>query len=172
MPTPTPVTSDESTPTPVTSDEPIRSQQLPSPALSSSNEANSSETTRDQPWMLQQSADLSKCREFVRTTCGCTRASGKPCSILFTEEHYTDLRVQASFLTHEQLDLVILGSIMATDSRDEFRPAYTRHKSAKRQNMVTTYMHHEHHLCKATYNFLHGVGNHRVKAVRVTYRMV
>ena len=119
--------------------------------------------------MIEQSAELSKCREFVRTTCGCTRASGNPCSTLFTEEHYMDLRAQASFLTHEQLDLVILGSIMATVSRDEFRPTYTRHKPAKRQKIVTAYMHHGHHLCKATYNFLHGVGNHRVKAVKLNY---
>ena len=169
-PTPTPVTSDEPTPTPVTSDETIPSQQLSLPVLSSSSETDGSATTQDQPWMIQQSAELSKCREFVRTTCGCRRASGnKPCSTLFMEEHYIDLRAQASFLTHEQLDLVILGSIMATVSRDEFRPTYTRHKPAKRQKIVTTYMHHGHHLCKATYNFLHGVGNHRVKAVKQSY---
>ena len=159
-PTPTLATSGGPTSTPVTSDGLIPSQQLC---------AHSTATTGDQPWMSQQSAELLKCREFVRTTCGCTRASGRPCSTLFTEDHYTNLRAQASFLTHEQLDLVILGSIMATVSRDEYRPTYTRHKPAKRQKMVTTYMHHGHHLCKATYNFLHGVGNHRVKAVKHSY---
>ena len=72
--------------------------------------------------MIEQSAELSKCREFVINTCGCSRSSGKPCSTLFTEEHYIDLCAQASFLTHEQLDLVILGSIMATVNKDELRP--------------------------------------------------
>ena len=123
----------------------------------------------DQPWVLEQTAELSKCKEFAQITCGCTKAEGKPCSALFTEEHYADLRAQASFLTREQLDLVIMGSIMATVNNDEFRPSYTRHKPAKRQKIVTTYMHHGHHLCKATYNFLHGVGNHRVKAIKQSY---
>lgn len=145
-------------------------------AMSPSNELNSnatvqssSTTTQGQPCQSQQSAELAKCREFIRITCGCTKANGKPCSTLFTEEHYIDLRAQAAFLTHEQLDLVILGSIMATVSTDEFRPSYCRHKPAKRQKTTTTYMHHGHHLCKATYNFLHGVGSHRVKAVRQSY---
>ena len=160
----------EPTPTVETPEESILpSQQLALPTPSSSHDVNQSGTTQDQPWILQQSAELSKCREFVRTTCGCTKASGNPCSTLFTEEHYTDLRAQASFLTHEQLDLVLLGSIMATVNTDEYRPTYTRHKPAKRQKMVTSYMHHGHHLCKATYNFLHGVGNHRVKAVKQNY---
>ena len=126
-------------------------------------------SVEDQPWFLEQGAELSKCREFSRITCGCTKAKGKPCSTLFNEEHYTDLRAQASFLTWEQLNLVILGSIMATVNTDEFWPSYTGHKPAKRQRMVTTYMHHGHHLCKATYNFLHGVGNHRVKAIKQSY---
>ena len=30
-------------------------------------------------------------------------------------------------------------------------------------------MHHGHNLCKTTYNFLHGVGSHRVKAVKQRY---
>ena len=163
-PTPTMV------PTAVRSKEPIpQSQQLPLPVPSFSDVVATSTTTEGQPWMIEQSAELSKCREFVMNTCGCTRSSGKPCSTLFTEEHYVDLRAQASFLTHEQLDLVILGSIMATVNKDELRPTYTRHIPAKRQRMVTTYMHHGHHLCKNTYNFLHGIGNHRVKAVKQSY---
>ena len=117
-------------------------------------------TTCDEPWMSQQSAELLKY---------CTRASGKPCSMLFTEDQYANLKAQAFFLTNKQLDLVILGSNIATVSRDEYQLTYMRHKPAKRQKMVTTYMHHGHHLCKATYNFLHGVGNHQVKSVKQSY---
>lgn len=92
-----------------------------------------------------------------------------PAVLLFSEEHYTDLRAQAAFLTREQLDLVIMGSIMATINNDEHCQPWYRHKPAKRQKTTTTYMHHGHNLCKTTYNFLHGVGNHRVKAVKQSY---
>ena len=126
-------------------------------------------TLQDHPCNLQQSAELSKCKEFVQLTCGCTRADGKPCSTLFSEDHYADLIAQATFLTHEQLDLVILGSIMATLHNEEECRSWSRHKPAKRQKMMMTYMHHGYNLCKTTYNFLHGVGNHRVKAIRKSY---
>ena len=135
---------------------------------SSSIEANNA-TIQGQQCNLQQSAELSKCKEFVQCTCGCTRADGKPCSTLFSEDHYADLRAQAAFLTHEQLNLVILGSIMATLNHEEECRSWSRHKPAKRQKTMMTYMHHGYNLCKATYNFLHGVGNHRVKAIKKSY---
>ena len=122
-----------------------------------------------QPWEHEQLNELSKCAEFVQLTCGCTKADGKPCSSLFSEDHYAELRAQASFLTHEQLDMVILGSIMATVRKDDI--SQCRHKPAKRQKTMMTYMHHGHHLCVRTYNFLHGIGSHRVKHVKASYLM-
>ena len=142
---------------------------LPMPMVTPSVEENNDTSVQDQPWYLQQSAELSKCREFVRTTCGCSKANGKPCSSLFSEEHYVELRAQAAFLSHEQLDLVILGSVMATINSDEFCRPWHRHKPAKRQKTMMAYMHHGHNLCKKTYSFLHDVGNHRVKAIRQSY---
>ena len=37
--------------------------------------------------------------EFVRRTCGCTKANNKPCSTLFSVAHYMEHRSQASLLT-------------------------------------------------------------------------
>ena len=31
----------------------------------------------DQPWVLEQTAELSKCKEFAQITCGCTKAKRK-----------------------------------------------------------------------------------------------
>ena len=118
------------------------------------------------PWEQEQLNESSKCAEFVRLTCGCSKADGKPCSGLFSEEHYTELRAQAYFLTHEQLDLVILGSIMATIRKDNI--SHGRHKPAKRQKTMMTYMHHGHHFCACTYNFL---GSHRMKHMKASYLM-
>ena len=134
----------------------------------SSNGTLGPPTVQCQPWQQQQSDELTKCSEFVRATCGCSKANGKPCSTLFSEEHYADLRAQAAFLTHEQLDLVILGSVMATIHTDD-SILHGRHKPAKRQKTMMTFMHHGHHLCSTTYNFLHGLGTHRVKHVRKSY---
>ena len=141
------------------------SSDSPSVAVGSSTSDDNNLTC--QPWENEQQNELLKCTEFVRLTCGCRKANGKPCSSLFSEEHYAELRAQASFLTHEQLDLVILGSIMATIHKDDI--FHGRHKPAKRQKTMMTYMHHGHHLCVHTYNFLHGIGSHRVKHVKASY---
>ena len=55
----------------------------------------------------------------MRDTCGCKLLLGdKPYSSLFAAEHYRDVQAQADFLTNEQLDMAILGSLMATTKTD------------------------------------------------------
>ena len=65
-------------------------------------------------------------------------------SSLFTEEYYITFRALASFLTREQLDLVLLGSVMSTVSDGEVLAG--RHKPTKRQRTAVTYMHKGHHI--------------------------
>ena len=103
-------------------------------------------STNEQQWELEQSTELSKCNKFVEDTCGCRWAHGKPCSSVFTVEYYVTFRAQASFLTHDQLDLVLLGSVMSTVSDGDVVAG--RHKPAKRQRTALTYMHKGHHLCR------------------------
>ena len=45
-------------------------------------------------------SDVELCTEFVQKTCGCVKANGKPCSTLFTLEHYIEHRSLASDTTH------------------------------------------------------------------------
>ena len=101
--------------------------------------------------------ELHLCEQFVETTCGCKKAKDKPCSSLFTLDHYIDLCAQSSFLMHNELDLVLLGCIMCTVIMDE----YIRdgcHKPVKRGRTSITFMHHAHKMCKTTFGFLYGVG--------------
>ena len=44
-----------------------------------------------------------------------------------------------------------------------------RHKPAKRQRTAVTYMHRGHHICRSTFNFLYGVGKHRVPAIKKNF---
>ena len=100
------------------------------------------------PSTSDESPDIPKCREFVRNTCGCLLAHGKPCSDLFSLEHYIQLRAQSSFLTRDELDLTLIGSIMSTVIQDKYiRDG--RHKHPKRRKQVkTSFMHHGHEICK------------------------
>ena len=84
-----------------------------------------------------RSPDAPVCEKFTEDTCGCTKADGKPCSTLFSLEHYIELRAQASFLTHDELDLVLMGSIISTIMTDDI--AWCRHKPAKRSRIKQHY---------------------------------
>ena len=84
-----------------------------------------------------ESPDMHKCQEFVKNTCGCHLAHGRPCSDLFSLEHYIQLRAQSSFLTRDELDLTLIGSIMSTVIQDDY-VRDGRHKNTKRRKQTTT----------------------------------
>lgn len=118
-----------------------------------------------------QNSDEDVCAEFVRRTCGCKKANGKACSSLFSVEHYIMLRAQCALLSRNELDMVILGSIMSTTLDDDHCVKDGRHKSAKRSKASSNFMHHGYNVCKVTYAFLYGVGvNHRILAIRKHYQ--
>ena len=110
--------------------------------------STSDNATGSQPWEIEQSNEISKCREFVNNTCGCKMADGKPCSGLFSLEQYIEFRAQSSFLTHEQLDLVLMGSVLSTVNASD--KGVGRHQ-AKRQRVIVTFMHRGYHLYRATH---------------------
>ena len=116
-----------------------------------------------------ESSDVQECEMFVRNTCGCHLDKGKPCSSLFPVEHYIQLRAQSSFLTRDELDLTLIGSIMCTVIQDSY-VRDGRHKPSKRRKKTTvSYMHHAHEICKKTFMFLHGIGKDRLRNVRDSY---
>ena len=68
---------------------------------------------------VEEMTDEKMCQEFIEQTCGCKKASGRPCSSQFSLEYYFERRAQASLLTRNELDLVMLGSIMSSTRVDD-----------------------------------------------------
>ena len=121
------------------------------------------------PDTSDESPDIHKCQEFVKNTCDCHLAHGRPCSDLFSLEHYIQLRAQSSFLTRDELDLTLIGSIMSTMIKDDY-VRDGRHKNPKKRKQITTsYMHHGHEIYKKTFTFLHGIGKDRLRNIRDSY---
>ena len=119
----------------------------------------------------QHSSDEEACAAFVRCTCGCKKANRNPCSSLFTVDHYILLRAKSALLTHDELDMVLLGSIMSTTLDDSHSIRDSRHKDAKRRKVSSNFMHHGHNICKVTNAILYGIGiNHWVLAIRKHYQ--
>ena len=57
-------------------------------------------------------ADTEELDPFLAEGCGCNRA-GQPCSSLFTKEHYEEIRLSCQDLSGNELDMVLLGQMMA-----------------------------------------------------------
>ena len=113
------------------------------------------------------SPDVELCQKFLQDTCGCTKNNGKACSGLFSVDHYIELRPQASFLTHDELDFTLMGSIMSTLFTDDV--FWCRHKPAKRNRFRQQYMHNGHTICRNTFTFLYGIGKKRLQNVKDAY---
>ena len=78
---------------------------------------------------------------FVNNSCGCDLADDEPCSGLFSVEHYVNLRAQCCLLSKDELDMVLMGSIMSTvNIGDKIHDG--RHKPVKwhRESQLTLCM--------------------------------
>ena len=96
---------------------------------------------------------------FLAEGCGCTRTGGNPCSTLFSKEHYLHTRDDCRALSRSELDLVLLGEIMAGISSGQVTTAEKyRHVSGPRQLKSMAFYHHGQRICRNTFRHLHGIG--------------
>lgn len=108
------------------------------------------------------------CKAFLTKSCGCTLAKGSPCSSLFSLDYYISHRLQAADLSHNELDLVIMGSLMSVvNTANSIKDG--RHKSVKRKRTFCNFHHNGYQVCQVTYRFLFGIGKHRLKAIKAHF---
>ena len=108
-----------------------------------------------------------KCRDFLNQTCGCHLANDKkPCSSQFSMDYILDIRAQAALLSRDELDLILIGEIMAGLHKAETVKS-GRHKTTTRQRKYTVHMHNGK---PVTFGFLHGIGpKHELAAIKEHY---
>ena len=78
----------------------------------SSNMETSSVPSQTDP-LLNEIPDSGEVNAFLAAGCGCSRAGGQPCSALFSKEHYEDVRLSCRELSRNELDMIVMGQIMA-----------------------------------------------------------
>ena len=64
---------------------------------------------------VEEITDEKVYQKFIEQTCGCKKANGRPCSSQFSLEYYFERQAQGSLMTRNELDLVMLGSIISKD---------------------------------------------------------
>ena len=94
--------------------------------------------------------------EFVSSGCGCKMGNKGPCSALFSREHYRAMRVDAAALSWNELNMVLIGQVMALTAMAS-------------RNQVTVFQHHRHHVCRKTFLFLHGIGKRKFELIKAHF---
>ena len=97
--------------------------------------------------------------QFASAGCGCS----KKCSSQFSVDYVPDIRAQCYDLTHSELDMVLLGQLMASTNTSEKVVVESGHLEAERKRAYTTFYHAGKVVCGKTFRFLHTVGSKRLK---------
>ena len=90
---------------------------------------------------------------FLQKGCGCRRFKGQPCFQQFTRAHYEAVRADCAALSSNELDLVLMGQIMALLSNSSLTQT-----SAIRQRANMAFYHGGIQICGRTFWKLHGIG--------------
>ena len=110
---------------------------------------------------LSDMSEMKLVEEFARRGCGCQLISGEQCCKWFSIEYIQEVRSHCLSLTHDELDMVILGQIMATSNSISSVVTTSRHVNKKRERQHNHYIHSGQRICRVMFRFFHTVGKKR-----------
>ena len=111
-----------------------------------------SSVTSSQPTSSRSEPHVSVHQETT-FNCGCKFADGQPCIGALDPQAVQDMRHDTEQLTHDELDMVILGQLAAS-----------QHASHR-----TNFSFGGHRICRETFLFLHNISTKRLKALQSHY---
>ena len=111
-------------------------------------------------------------KEFVSWGCGCDFGPKKtPCSMLFPLEHYQSLRTTFTEMSHDELDLFVMGQIMAHCYQSNTLQGHHSSSPEQRKTTYGQFYHQGQRVCQRTFLFLHNIGLKRFKNIKKSYLM-
>lgn len=150
--------------------------EAPSSAEGSGSESDSSgsESDGDEVNVELELRDVDEHEEedlqnFQKTTCGCSKKKGSPCSGFFSIAELKERRMLMAELESSHLDCVILGQIGA--HRFSGKLAGHHGKGAQRCHGYTTFFYQGRKVCLKTFLFLHNIGKKRFRNLIKHFRM-
>ena len=105
--------------------------------------------------------------EFCRNGCGCSMN----CVTQFSLKHLLLARANASQMHRSELDMAIMGQVMAFTFCSQVPQNSTRHRHQpkQRERHSAIFYHNGLRVCKTTFLFLHDIGDFRLRAIRAHY---
>ena len=114
-----------------------------------------SDTVSVEAW----TTDLQEARtvdEFCASGCGCMLVKGGSCSFQFSKEYYVSARANVAELSWNELNMAVMGQVMALTYSGAMKVISTKHRHApaERQKTTTLFHHQGHRVCTFWTTFL------------------
>ena len=103
---------------------------------------------------LRDISEDQKVEQFMSVGCSCTKWNSKSCSLQFTNEYVKDIRLSCMELTISELDLIIMGQVVACTNTSTSPVKIPHHH----KHDYTHFLHRSSPICSGMFRFLHAVG--------------
>lgn len=104
---------------------------------------------------------------FIQSTCGCKKGLGsKPCVSQFSADHLQSVRASCFELTRSELDMVVMGQLMAGMNDEKTTNTASGHRGKDRQRASCSFHHQGKPICEKTFKFLHTLGGTRYRNLK------
>ena len=113
-------------------------------------------------------AEEGRMARFFAGGCSCKLVNGGPCHKSITPSEYRVMRDECRALTHDELDLVVMGQLRALTQNDDMTQK-VRATNTKRIRSSTQFQFGGHRVCIDTFCFLHCMSQKRFKCIKSSW---
>ena len=108
---------------------------------------------------------------FMDAGCGCTKWNGKPCSGRFEVSYIKETRLSFKALTSKELDMVLIGQLIASSNMSKTTDSSLRNTEHDRQKPYTCHFHQGKAVCRKMFIFLHAISKKRLYNVTTHFHL-
>ena len=113
-------------------------------------------------------AEEGRIDRFRSDGCKCQLSGGDPCHTLFTATQIRAACDKCNQLTHDQLDMVVMGQLRSSCRNDRVT-LKSKVNITVRQRLMTLFHFGGHHICHTFFLFLRAMGTKRFKAIKQSW---
>ena len=113
-------------------------------------------------------AEEGRIDRFRSDGCKCQLSGGEPCHTLFTATQIQAACDKCHQLTHDQLDMVVMGQLRSSCRNDRVT-LKSKANNTVRQRSMTLFHFGGHRICHTFFLFLHAMGTKRFKAIKQSW---
>ena len=115
-----------------------------------------------------EDAEEGRIARFLAAGCSCKLDDGGPCHRMFSAAQCRSHRDECRELSHDELDLVVMGELRALLQNDTLTQK-TKSRNSKRVRSSTQFRIGGHRVCVKTFCFLHSIGVSKLNSIKASF---